>query len=75
MLSIVGDSKNGVDEVTENIISLAKGANEVASNIQGVSAGMDDSSKGIRQLSSSSEELATLAAKLQELVDQFNLQT
>lgn len=74
MLEVVSDSKNGADEVTKSIVSLAKGANEVAANIQGVSTGIVDSSKGIRLVSTSSEELATLAVKLQALVDKFNLQ-
>jgi len=74
MLEVVTDSRNGADEVTRSIISLAKGANEVAANIQGVSTGIVDSSKGIRLLSTSSEELAGLAARLQELVDEFTLQ-
>jgi len=75
MISVVSDSKKGATEVTESIASLAKGANEVASNIQGVSSGMDESNKGIRQTSESSEELATLAAQLQSLVDKFTLST
>jgi methyl-accepting chemotaxis protein len=74
MLAVVTDSKNGADEVTESIVFLAKGANEVAANIHGVSSGMKDSSKGIRLVSSSADELAVLAARLQELVDGFNLQ-
>jgi len=73
MLTIVSDSKNGANEVTESILSLAKGSNEVASNIQGVSSGVEESSKGIRQVSKASEELATLAMDLHMLVKKFKL--
>jgi len=75
MLAIVNDSRNGVDTVTEGLVSLARRAHEVASNIQGISISMDNSCKGIKQVNEAAAELAKLAVQLQTLVEKFNLAT
>lgn len=73
MARTIGDVSHSTSELANHVGESAKGANEVSSNISGVSQAARQASAGAHDTHSSSEELAKMATRLRQLMDQFKV--
>ena len=71
--SSIAEVAKGANDVSESASEAAKGINEVSGNIHGVSKAATDSNTGAQQVNSSANELAKMAAEIQEMVGQFTV--
>ena len=69
----VHELATGGNEIARAATEAAEGMNEVAQNVTGVSQAAQETARGAADTDSASRELATLAARLQELVNQFKV--
>jgi methyl-accepting chemotaxis protein len=69
----VGNSSTEATNIAQNVGESAKGLSDISSNIQGVNNTTRRTVEGVGQIKASSEQLSTLAANLQEIVNLFKL--
>ena len=61
------------NEMTRNVTDAAKGSGEIAQNIEGVADAARSMSSSAQESQKAANDLAQMAARLQELVEQFQL--
>jgi methyl-accepting chemotaxis protein len=71
--SAVEEQTATTNEIGRNVTEAAKGASDIAQNISGVASGAQNTSEGAGDTQTSAQGLSGLAAKLQQLVDRFQL--
>jgi len=71
--SSIAEVAKGADDVSESAAEAATGINEVSENIRSVSKAAGDSNAGAQLVNSSANELAKMAAQIQEIVGRFTV--
>jgi methyl-accepting chemotaxis protein len=71
--SAVEEQTATTNEIGMNVSQASKGASEIAENITGVAQAAKDTSSGATETQTSADNLARLAADLQDLLNQFTV--
>ena len=69
----IAELARGANDVSQSAAEAARGVSEVSSNIHGLSRAVSESNTGAQQVYKTSEDLAKIAARIREMMNDFKV--